>query len=285
MTFPIGNYQGGRLNQPTVCWQALILPYIEAQSAASLYDYDCDWCSDQNVAAIAVQVKVFQCPSTPSPGRLDATGMPPPTIAYGASTFTTTSVIPGGPVVASWGPPRACSDYWDIRSVVFNVVNANYAQFSVGVAIYAGANPFKSSLELYGPAQGVLTDAQNGATHITDIRDGTSNTLLFTESAGRPDSYGLGGALNGQLNPGWGRWADAWGTMRTKGSNPNTVPNPAYANNGMTSPPGMFDQVNVGNITLQTPTGTPPGNPVYDLNTCSMNCNNKNEPYSFHFSG
>lgn len=124
--------------------------------------------------------------------------------------------------------------------------------FSAQLVTYATANQGFSTLDFYPPATGVLTRGANGQTKISDITDGTSNTLLFTESAGRPNLYGPGMQLYGVLNPGEARWADPNGELKITGSNPLT---------------GLYNNVNVA------------------ANTCSMNCGNAHEPYSFHGSG
>ncbi len=162
---------------------------------------------------------------------------------------------------------------------------------SAGGIIYKGYG--NSSTDFYYPATGVMTRGGNGQTKMTDILDGASNTSLFVESAGRPFAYGLNNQLNtnqagGNIIPGEGRWADPNGECKIKGSNPNTVANSLYPNGtnktaplltgipGCTQPFGLHDAVNV----LLFPGGT-----GVDLNTASMNCNNINEPYSFHGTG
>ncbi len=37
-------------SSPAISWRALILPYTDAQSVAQAYNYNADWCSDQNAA-------------------------------------------------------------------------------------------------------------------------------------------------------------------------------------------------------------------------------------------
>ncbi len=256
--YPNG-YPTGFPNNATVNWKAVILPFLEASSVASLYNYNADWCSDQNVAAIGFQVKVFQCPSTPSFSRQDSSGMEGPIAGSGISTFNVTGAV-GGTTPKS-DPAGFCTDYFSINSVNDNVVNSWPQYFSPALVAYAGSNVGNSTLDFYGPATGVLTRGINGVTRVTDIADGTSNTALFTESAGRPNQYGMGNQFIGSLNPGEGRWADPNGELKIKGSNPNTV------GGLVTVPPGLHDKINL------------------NMNTCSMNCNNVNEPYSFHGSG
>jgi prepilin-type N-terminal cleavage/methylation domain-containing protein/prepilin-type processing-associated H-X9-DG protein len=254
-------------NQPSIAWRALILPYIEAQYAASLYNYNDDWCSDQNVAASAVPVKVFQCPSTPQATRMDTSGMEGPNFPVNSvETFAVTGVtfVAGPPPVAgapaAAGPAGAVSDYWGVNSVNDNVINGNPAQFSAVQVAFAAANVGNSTCDFFYPCTGVLGRGANGLTRMADITDGTSNTLLFVESAGRPNWYTLGGVQVGTLNPGESRWADPNGELKIKGGYPNAAA-PYY---------GKHQKSLVG----------PP-----DQNTCSMNCTNTNEPYSFHGTG
>ncbi len=257
-SYPVG-YPAGFPYNATVNWNSLILPYIEAQSVSALYNYNADWCSDQNVAAIGFQVKVFQCPSTPFFSRMDSSGMEGPIAGSAISTFTLTGAV-GGTTPPS-DPAGFCTDYFSINSVNDNVVVTWPQYFSPGLVAYATANQGNSTLDFYGPATGVMTRGANGVSKVSDITDGTSNTMLFTESAGRPNQYGLNNQFIGALNPGEGRWADPNGGMKIKGSNANTI------GALVTNPPGLHDKKNLA------------------MDTCSMNCNNVNEPYSFHGSG
>ena len=97
---------------------------------------------------------------------------------------------------------------------------------------------------------------QNGQdTHLTAITDGTSNTALFLEGAGRPNNYILGQDTDLPVPSGEGYgWADPdSGSGSLDGSNPTT-----------------------GVINTDT---------VYVGGTCVMNCNNDSEVYSFHNGG
>ena len=138
------------------------------------------------------------------------------------------------------------------RSVV--VVQAGFT--SVGAAgDYFGANSFQSNL--YGNAalngNNTITAMQDDANRpITDITDGTSNTLLVTEQAGRPDYYILGSkqATNSGLSnaANWGPWA-------------------SY----------QVFAVQVFGSDGKTKDGT--GGP------CTINCNNSQGVYAFHTGG
>lgn len=52
-------------------WAIFILPYLEQNSLYSKYNFDYSWSAPQNLAVIQTPIKVFQCPATPKPNRID----------------------------------------------------------------------------------------------------------------------------------------------------------------------------------------------------------------------
>ena len=120
---------------------------------------------------------------------------------------------------------------------------------------YFGPNSFQSTL--YGsPAlsgNNTCTAMQDGVNRkIVEITDGTSNTLLVTEQAGRPDFYILGkkqpsNTAQSAYNQ-WGPWA-AYQVSR-------------------------FQQFGSDGITADGPGGP-----------CTVNCNNSQGVYAFHTGG
>jgi prepilin-type N-terminal cleavage/methylation domain-containing protein/prepilin-type processing-associated H-X9-DG protein len=221
-TFPIGDERigttmGTALGGPLVdTWpyavdfMALILPYIEQGNLAGLYDYNAHWCAPVNNPAIAVQVKIYNCPSTPLQPRVDTSMMEMP-------------VTESGPDPS---PPGAVSDYWGINETDPRLIFANPAFFTpsqvteANAAVAAGM-PANADF-IYPNLWGILRRGRLGATRIADITDGTSTTIMILESAGRPNWYGPGQKLLGYLDPGEGRWADPNGNLKLKGSNPLT---------------------------------------------------------------
>jgi prepilin-type N-terminal cleavage/methylation domain-containing protein/prepilin-type processing-associated H-X9-DG protein len=170
-------------------WFTHILPYIDQTPLASRYDESTNWDSSAgtnpagtNVAVTSVRIPVAQCPSAPDATRLDNN-----------PAFSS----PDG-----WGsnnpPIVAVTDYAGVYGV--------HPSFSAATGI-TPANPY-----------GVITNnvAASGETApvtITDIVDGSSNTILVAESAGRPYLFqgspgvrvGLDLAQHGVNGGGWAR--------------------------------------------------------------------------------
>jgi prepilin-type N-terminal cleavage/methylation domain-containing protein/prepilin-type processing-associated H-X9-DG protein len=118
---------------------------------------------------------------------------------------------------------------------------------------FVGINCF-SLLGLTGKTDPRLIGAltYDAKTRITDIQDGTSNTIMLAEDAGRPALWAAGPqpmsvavATAANMTAEQGGWADPGAPFAIDGSEPN---------------------------------GTIPGN-------CSVNCSNYSEIYSYHIGG
>ena len=170
-------------------WGTYLLPYLEQDNLYRQYDPNGGLGSAQNQAAISTPVKIFQCPAAQANRRY------------------TDGPVPGSAFVPTWGATpiswtASAGDYTATTGVRENTLNA----------CWAGGGG--------GDRDGVLeakTQATPGAsftgTKVLAITDGTSNTILVGELAGRPAAYragrqvatfapfqgaGWGDALNGE---------------------------------------------------------------------------------------
>ncbi|MHB1424378.1 MAG: DUF1559 family PulG-like putative transporter [Gemmataceae bacterium] len=213
-TFPMGSQRDGTtrgtVTPVSIVWHALILPYTDQTNLAAMYNYNAHWSDPSNYAAELVQVKIFNCPSTPIQPRLDSTMME----------------MPGTEAGPDPGAPGAVCDYWGIDETDPRLIVANPTYFTStqvtesNAAVAAGMPP--SADFIYPNLWGILRRGRLGACRIADVTDGLSNTFMIVESAGRPNQYMTGQMLIGALDPGEARWADPNGNLKLKGSNPAT---------------------------------------------------------------
>jgi prepilin-type N-terminal cleavage/methylation domain-containing protein/prepilin-type processing-associated H-X9-DG protein len=193
-------------------WAAFVLPFVEQESLSLLYRWDFPVFTVENQPVVSRHLKIFQCPSAPEQGRY--------------MTF--------GPF-ALFGTKGACGDY-----TIALGVDAGLAQ--------------KGWVDQVGDYRGALTHVPTPAlaptlsatpTRLADITDGSSNTILLAEVAGRPRRWlarqsGQDQALEG----------GPWNHFK-------------------------------GGIVLQGKTADGTAN----LGTCPINCTNAGEVYSFHAGG
>lgn len=194
----------------------LILPYVEQDNLAKMARTDRSVIDLVNLpppigTGIAGQmgIKIYKCPSSPSPATADV-----------------------GPLLASIGLPvpsgvpviLGMTDYGATRGI-----GGTFASACCGGV----------------PSGDTGALQKNNSGRLTAITDGTSNTILITEDAGRVQLYALGRLIGGGYAPN-GAWADYNVSFRVDGVNPAT--------------------------------GTGSG-------CCVINCNNDGEINSFHAGG
>ena len=142
-------------------WQVVTLPYAEEANIARQYDLKKPWFHADNRTATSAPIALFRCPSVAEVDRFDpnfTTAFKPAAGDYGC----TNSIGP-----TAWGS----------------------VQPSLGV--YPG--DLDSTKDNNERVIGVLTKVlDRAACRMKDIIDGSSNTLLLSEGAGKPDKYTKG---------------------------------------------------------------------------------------------
>ena len=189
-----------------------MLPYIEQTNSFNLYSYTVDWNDVSNYTAIQTPLAVFNSPSTPLQNRTD----------------TTISANP------------AAGDYHAVNAIKWFV------------AVNCFGYPGMSSSTSHDDPRLAGGMSEDEITAFVRISDGTSNTILVAEDAGRPTFYN---AFMQNCLPACG-----------------TASLPSGGQAGWADPNGAFS------IDGANPDGTVPG-------PCTLNCSNNSEVYGFHPGG
>lgn len=192
-----------------VSWSLLILPYMEQENVFRLYQRDKNWRHPDNQPSVKSRVKSYLCPSTPDPDRM---------------ATDTVALAPVGTV--TW--EAACMDY-----VANGGILPNYIQNATGT------NPLALPQYPYGTSRegSILSRAASNAgqvSRIVSISDGTSNTVLVFETAGRPKLYRAGQDTGLVVNGGQvkGPWAHVDNHIEARGHSYDgvTAPGPCTVN-------------------------------------------------------
>ena len=167
-----------------------LLPYLEEQSLSSQYRWDVSWFDPPNQPVVNKQLKMWQCPSAQANRIMDG-------------SLSTVTPPPG----ERFSGYASCGDYAGMLGVHPELVNRGVIDPPGGPRDEAGY--YEGAFEI------------NRTTRLADILDGTSQTILMAECAGRPQLWQgrkpvpnvwlLGGpwASRGLL---WGRGATQDGT-------------------------------------------------------------------------
>jgi prepilin-type N-terminal cleavage/methylation domain-containing protein/prepilin-type processing-associated H-X9-DG protein len=228
-----------------------LLPFVEQNNILSVYTANLDFSDPANANALTIPFKLFRCPASPSADQVPA--------------YSTTYISPGNDAFAPPSAPGASanifgkklypttattvtgwtSDYAGLNQVKTKK-DANGAEIAYSNPIVAAAYPAGTI-----PSKGALR--QNGRTNITEISDGTSNTTLFSEAAGRSlQFFASGGGV---------------------AYDPTKITGPIWA-----------DSDNRLTVTGTDPTGM--DSTQFGKGPCAMNCNNlQGDIYSFHTGG
>jgi len=272
------NYEGVNKRLPwshttganSVGWPVVVMPYIEQSALYAQYSLAISYDSGTNLQAITNNVPIFVCPSAPSVNERAPVQL----------------VTPTGVALTA---PMGLMDYGAINQVFDGFYICN------GLPIPPTGTPGTAS----------SSDAELGVlqpdygTPITNITDGTSNTVMVGENAGQPRNYVFGvpiGFAQGQspsVNYQGALIApDPVGTAQTVAPY-NVAPwNVKVKTLHIGSPtsdwgwgdPGFAYSINgtdpVTGAIVTNANGLPCGGP-----TVNINGNNNGEVYSFHSGG
>lgn len=70
-SFPTSTRPGGVTTSPRISWAVATLPFLEQDNLIKNYDLTTTWSSNNNLLITKQPVKIFQCPASPEPSRLD----------------------------------------------------------------------------------------------------------------------------------------------------------------------------------------------------------------------
>lgn len=236
-------------------WTIMILPYMEQGNLHSAYNPGYRWNTQQNAAVTGQSLPFYLCPSTPGEGRVD---MNTDTAQAGGNT-----------------PPAAAGDYVGITRI-----SGDWWIYGLGV-------PAPSDKGLLG----VLPRNRPGKPgeelcRLTDIVDGTSNTIVCGESAGAPLAYKAG---HKQITPSDSGTTLSYGVPGTSTGNYINLGGIIYLYDGT----GWADTERAMGPNGCAPDGlnktgeggSPVVFPTAGIAHKVMNVNNKAEFYSFHDGG
>jgi prepilin-type N-terminal cleavage/methylation domain-containing protein/prepilin-type processing-associated H-X9-DG protein len=233
---PLLNIQG---------WGPGLLPYLDQAPLYNAYNFSFPPWVGTNLAVIATPLPVFNCPTTP---RSD----PTVNVDWLAASQTATAITP------NIGPFRAATtDYIVTEKLIGGVWAAAIAQ-----GYTQAGNRMEGPLGEFGTTSipGVTNFSDRFmSTKLQDVRDGSSNTMLLEELAGREQFYAVGRRVNPVTNgptdiawasmmAGQGWWASPGNTMRHFGATYdgmlNNGPCGINCNNSRTAPhasaPSLF---------------------------------------------
>jgi prepilin-type processing-associated H-X9-DG protein len=224
-------------------WLWLILPYLEQSNLSDQYHFDVPWFDPTIQPLINGRLSVMECSSDPVAGHtiLNCHNTDP---VSGQTVNFTAAACDYFVTVALNSNMVAVTTIGGTGAVGTTGTSGNWGSFNARQdETYTSVN---STLYNF---QGALQDDK--PTNSSDIRDGTSNTMMISEMSGREKAYMTGGILNPQNTNytwqtyGYGAWAH---------NNKHVVS--TYTYDAATSP-----------------------------GPCAINCSNQYAIYSFHPRG
>jgi prepilin-type processing-associated H-X9-DG protein len=186
--FPASGWTNIGIGNPTgkyVGWRAITLQHVEQENLRALYDYKENWWDGTNVAAAAIPIPLYQCPSVGERNPVTSAVAHPPRPAM---------------VFAN---PIAPTDYEAIIGVQPSSINPH-----IGSNVYNNRNRFSV----------MHRNSRNG---VKDILDGTAHTILVVECGGRPLVFRNGRSRHDLANDQGIGWADSEGPFSLDGTSPD----------------------------------------------------------------
>jgi prepilin-type N-terminal cleavage/methylation domain-containing protein/prepilin-type processing-associated H-X9-DG protein len=156
-----GGFPTSRSN-PRHYWGAMLLPYIEQGTVAAVYDFNVHNNHSNNQQVVQTHIKTYQCPSAVQPNRMNP-------------NFMLDTMVRS---------PAAVGDFGGVSGISPNLWTGS------GGLPGVISGPTLSSKEREGVLFGNV--ATGGLVKVEYITDGTSNTLLMIETAGRPHVWRAG---------------------------------------------------------------------------------------------
>ncbi len=238
-------------------WGQILLPYMEQANLQNLMDMKKSFYDPVDATAVQTPLKLFTCPSTPSTDR-----------TYSGNFSVGLGTTPYKALAGDYAPNdllnRSNKIYFNLDAASTDptkyAFGADVRSIMLPIIIFPN-NATGTALATTFKALGLYAN-KNGRT-IVSCTDGTSNTQMIAEDAGRPDLW-IKGKLIQTATRNDGGWADLNSEFGLDGA-PATFPS-NYTTADVTA--------YIGGNTCKT-TDCP----------CPINCHNNNETYAFHTGG
>ncbi|HEY1380581.1 MAG TPA: DUF1559 domain-containing protein [Gemmataceae bacterium] len=212
-------------------WAIQILPYVEQDAMFRQYNMRLDWRHPANQPIVSAPLAIMQCPSVFSTDRI----------------FTRTD--------ATFGTVRAAATDYSVDNAINTAIRDGTSWNLTDNLGNNLSNPNTGDSPKYWGLMRVYRYTPSASPpgderslyQVTDVVDGTSNTLIIAEDSGRPQRWTSSGQKQVTGPVSGSAWADRDNEYITHGSQPD----------GSGSQPGP----------------------------CAVNCDNDNEIFSFHSNG
>ncbi len=183
-----------------------ILPYMEQVPLYNSYNIKRDFRLADNSTSVATPINTLLCPSSANPEKYHV--------------FNDAN----GDAVASGGP------FTNVRTAVTDYAISN----GIEAGLAASGQVDLTTADQYSMLQNVTGGEPDNVTYHSQVTDGLSNTILMSESAGRPHLY-RGGRRDTTVNPSEGSaggWADydTGYTLHSYTYDGSRTPGPCFTN-------------------------------------------------------